>query len=79
MGIVSDSGLVVPSITQDLRSRLIESAEQFGFSTERLVEQFGRSAAEMTMQLLGGNCRFVVYLSVCMIFVVTQCVPSVCM
>ena len=61
--IFSDSGLVVPSITQDLRSRLIESAEQFGFTTERLVEQFGRSAAEMTMQLLGGNCRW--FIRVC--------------
>lgn len=55
----TDAGLVVPSISQDLRSRVIESAEQFGFSTERLVEQFGRSASEMTMQLLGGNCRWV--------------------
>ncbi|XP_076466024.1 enhancer of mRNA-decapping protein 3-like [Babylonia areolata] len=55
----TDSGLVVPSISQDLRSRLIESAEQFGFNTERMVEQFGRSASEMTMQLLGGNCRWV--------------------
>ena len=52
-----DAGLVVPAISPDLRGRLIESAEQFGFSTERLVEQFGRSAAEMAMQLLGGNCR----------------------
>ncbi|KAL8615910.1 hypothetical protein ACOMHN_034586 [Nucella lapillus] len=55
----TDSGLVVPSIPQDLRSRVIESAEEFGFSTERMVEQFGRSASEMTMQLLGGNCRWV--------------------
>ena len=64
-GMFPDSGLVVPSITQDLRSRLIESAEQFGLTTERLVEQFGRSAAEMTMQLLGGSCRSVDYRPVC--------------
>ncbi|KAK7115361.1 enhancer of mRNA-decapping protein 3-like [Littorina saxatilis] len=55
----TDTGLVVPSISQDLRSRVMESAEQFGFTTERLIEQFGRSAAEMAMQLLGGNCRWV--------------------
>lgn len=53
----TDTGLVVPGVTQELRCRLLETAEQIGFNTDRLVEMFGRSAAEMVMQLLGGSHR----------------------
>ncbi|XP_013773360.1 enhancer of mRNA-decapping protein 3-like isoform X2 [Limulus polyphemus] len=54
---VTDTGLVVPSISKELRSRLIEASDRFGFSTERRLEMAGRAASEMVLQLAGGNHR----------------------
>ncbi|XP_023930254.1 enhancer of mRNA-decapping protein 3 [Lingula anatina] len=54
---VTDAGLVVPCIPQDLRNKLFEKAEKAGFKTERLLEVVGRSACEMVLQLLGGAHR----------------------
>lgn len=54
---VTDSGLVVPSVQQPLRNRLMDAAERNGFDRGRQVEMVGRSAAEMVLQLLGGGNR----------------------
>ncbi|XP_076339455.1 enhancer of mRNA-decapping protein 3 [Tachypleus tridentatus] len=54
---VTDTGLVVPSITKELQSQLIEASDRFGFSTERRLEMAGRAASEMVLQLAGGNHR----------------------
>ncbi|XP_050400286.1 enhancer of mRNA-decapping protein 3 [Patella vulgata] len=54
---VTDSGLVVPSISADLRARLLNSAVSYGITLDRQVEMVGRSASEMVLQLLGGYHR----------------------
>ncbi|XP_062569542.1 enhancer of mRNA-decapping protein 3-like [Saccostrea cucullata] len=54
---VTDSGLVVPSISYDWRKKLFETAEKLGFKRERQIEMVGRSACEMVLQLLGGSTR----------------------
>lgn len=54
---VTDSGLIVPSITSDLQNRLLTIAERYGFSFERRAEILGRAATEMVLQLLGGGYR----------------------
>lgn len=58
---VTDSGLVVPSISYEVRCKLISLAEQYGLSPERQIEMVGRSAAEMVLQLLGGSNRYVTF------------------
>lgn len=54
---VTDSGLVVPSISYEWRKKLFEAAEKLGFKQERQIEMVGRSACEMVLQLLGGSTR----------------------
>ncbi|XP_061173200.1 enhancer of mRNA-decapping protein 3-like [Saccostrea echinata] len=54
---VTDSGLVVPSISYEWRKKLFETAEKLGFKRERQIEMVGRSACEMVLQLLGGSTR----------------------
>ncbi|XP_071445999.1 enhancer of mRNA-decapping protein 3 isoform X2 [Hetaerina americana] len=54
---VTDTGLVVPSITPELRNRLFSAAERLGLSVERQTELIGRAAAEIALQLLGGSHR----------------------
>ncbi|KAK3609112.1 hypothetical protein CHS0354_007790 [Potamilus streckersoni] len=54
---VTDSGLVIPCITYDMRCRLFAASEKYGFSVERRIEMVGRSASEMVLQLLGGSHR----------------------
>ncbi|XP_067015635.1 enhancer of mRNA-decapping protein 3 isoform X2 [Anabrus simplex] len=54
---VTDDGLVIPSITCELRRQLIEMAERRGLSHERQSELMGRAATEMALQLLGGAHR----------------------
>ncbi|XP_077515541.1 enhancer of mRNA-decapping protein 3 [Amblyomma americanum] len=53
---VTDAGLLVPSVSLQLRQRILEGAVQCGYSTERQMEMLGRAASEMVLQLLGG-CR----------------------
>lgn len=53
----TDSGLVIPSVSVEVRERLLSLAAKYGFSNERIVEMVGRSASEMVFQLLGGNNR----------------------
>ena len=52
-----DSGLIVPSVSYDLRSKMLALAEQSGLKVERQLETVGRSASEMVLQLIGGNHR----------------------
>ncbi|KAL5005296.1 hypothetical protein ScPMuIL_018752 [Solemya velum] len=54
---VTDSGLVVPVVTYELRNKLFSVAEKYGFTLPRRLEMVGRSAAEMILQLLGGSHR----------------------
>lgn len=53
----TDSGLVIPSVSVEVRERLLSLAAKYGFSNERIIEMAGRSASEMVFQLLGGNNR----------------------
>ncbi|GLV43422.1 Enhancer of decapping 3 [Carabus blaptoides fortunei] len=54
---VTDDGLVVPSVTHELRRQLYAAAERRGLSEERQTELMGRAATEMALQLLGGGHR----------------------
>lgn len=56
MDYVTDTGLLVPSISLELRRRILEGAYRCGYSPERQLEMLGRAASEMVLQLLGG-CR----------------------
>lgn len=55
---VTDDGLIVPSITADLRARLFEQSYKEGLSKSRQVECMGKCCCEMALQLLGGPIRF---------------------
>lgn len=54
---VTDSGLVVPSISLQLRERLQASVESHGIGMDRLAEMLGRAATELAIHLLGGQHR----------------------
>ncbi|XP_037291767.2 enhancer of mRNA-decapping protein 3 [Rhipicephalus microplus] len=56
MNYVTDTGLLVPSVSLQLRQQILEAAVQCGYSYERQLEMLGRAASEMVLQLLGG-CR----------------------
>uniref|UniRef100_A0A224YWS9 Enhancer of mRNA-decapping protein 3 n=1 Tax=Rhipicephalus zambeziensis TaxID=60191 RepID=A0A224YWS9_9ACAR len=56
MNYVTDTGLLVPSVSLQLRQQILEAAVQCGYSAERQLEMLGRAASEMVLQLLGG-CR----------------------
>ncbi|XP_010881942.1 enhancer of mRNA-decapping protein 3 [Esox lucius] len=53
----TDSGLVVPSISYELRTRLLSVAERHGLSLERRLEMTGVCASQMALTLLGGPNR----------------------
>ena len=65
---VTDLGLVVPSVSYAVRSQLLAAAVKAGMSMQRQLEMVGRSAAEMTMQLLGGSHRLDNTLYILMIY-----------
>nr|XP_022911862.1 enhancer of mRNA-decapping protein 3 [Onthophagus taurus] len=54
---VTDDGLIVPSISRLLRTRLFLMGERAGISWERRTELMGRATTEMALQLLGGAHR----------------------
>nr|CAD7399140.1 unnamed protein product [Timema cristinae] len=54
---VTDDGLVIPSITPELRNQLFIVAKTFGLTDERQTELMGRAATEIALQLLGGGHR----------------------
>ncbi|XP_050535796.1 enhancer of mRNA-decapping protein 3 [Daktulosphaira vitifoliae] len=55
---ITDDGLVVPSITSELRWKLFNLVEENGLTSGRQNEIIGRAATEMVLQLLGGSYRF---------------------
>lgn len=57
MEYVTDSGLVVPSLTLELRRRVFAVAERLGLSFERQSEIIGRACTELSLLLLGGAHR----------------------
>ncbi|XP_023341379.1 enhancer of mRNA-decapping protein 3 [Eurytemora carolleeae] len=57
---VTDSGLVVPAISFQLRFRLQERLEDHGFGLSKQTELMGRAATELCLQLLGGQHRLAV-------------------
>ena len=54
---VTDAGLIVPTISYETRSKLLNAAASKGLTVERQIEVAGRSAAEISLQLLGGGHR----------------------
>lgn len=55
MEYVTDDGLIIPSITHELKRQLFSAAEKRGLSCERQIELMGRAATEMALQLLGNK------------------------
>lgn len=53
----TDSGFLVPCVSLQLRQSLLSNAKQIGFSLTRQHEITARAAAELCMQLLGGDHR----------------------
>merc|ERR1719342_1255975 len=56
-GGVTDSGLMVPAISLQLRERLETAMLSHGISRERQAEMVGRAATELAIHLLGGQHR----------------------
>ncbi|CAH0550316.1 unnamed protein product [Brassicogethes aeneus] len=54
---VTDDGLIIPSISSNLRRKLWDAADRHGLTWDRRVEMMGRAAAEISIQLLGGGHR----------------------
>lgn len=55
MEYVTDTGLVVPSVTTQVRRRLLGLAEEAGLTFSRQAELVGRAATETALHLLGGK------------------------
>ncbi|GAB6022534.1 enhancer of mRNA decapping [Chamberlinius hualienensis] len=53
----TDTGLIVPSISYELREKLQSTADKLGFSRERQTELFAKAVSEMVIQILGGTRR----------------------
>lgn len=53
----TDDGLIIPGLASELRNQIFAHADSLGLTWERHVEMFGRAAADMTLQLLGGARR----------------------
>lgn len=54
---LTDNGLVIPSISYSLRSKLFTIADKYGLTWERRAELMGRCATELSLQLVGGGHR----------------------
>lgn len=54
---VTDDGIIIPTVTTTLRTRIQLQAEICGFTWERQCELLGRCTAEMAIQLFGGARR----------------------
>lgn len=54
---VTDTGLVVPSLTTELRRQVFQVAEGCGLTFQRQSEIIGRACTEMALMLLGGAHR----------------------
>ncbi|XP_005093985.1 enhancer of mRNA-decapping protein 3 [Aplysia californica] len=53
----TDNGLVVPSISFELREQVCDTAAHHGLTRSRQIEAFGRAATEMVIHLIGGSHR----------------------
>ena len=53
----TDSGLIVPAVSLDLRSRLEVVMTAKGFGLERVTEMVARAGSELALQLIGGAHR----------------------
>ena len=56
---LSDCGLIVPAISQEMREQLCVLAAEHGISQSRQLESYCRSASDMAIHLIGGSHRFV--------------------
>lgn len=54
---VTDDGILIPTISLALRSRIQVQAEVFGLSWERQCDMLSRSTVELGLQMLGGARR----------------------
>lgn len=54
---VTDEGILIPSITMELRSRILLQADLMGLVWERQCDLLARGTVEFAMQLLGGARR----------------------
>lgn len=54
---ITDTGIVIPSITPPLRKHLLGLAEGHGLSGERQIEVMGRAATEMILHFIDGEHR----------------------
>lgn len=54
---VTDDGIIIPTITSEIRSRIQMQAEVFGFVWERQCDMLSRSTVELCLQMLGGARR----------------------
>lgn len=52
-----DCGLLVPSVSSELRAELLSTANQHGLTHSRQLEIIGRAATEVILSLSGGNHR----------------------
>ncbi|XP_066945457.1 enhancer of mRNA-decapping protein 3 [Macrobrachium rosenbergii] len=53
----NDSGLLVPSVSRELRAALLSTANQHGLTNSRQLEIMGRGATEIILTLSGGSHR----------------------
>ena len=53
----TDSGLIVPAISYDLRSRLEAAMASKGLGQDRITELVARAGSELAVQLFGGAHR----------------------
>ncbi len=54
---VTDSGLIVPAISPELRDKIDKAMEAKGYGAERITELMARSTVELAVQLFGGAHR----------------------
>ena len=54
---VTDSGLVVPAVSYELRRKLEKTVEEKGFSLGRLTELVGRAGAELSVGMFFGGAH----------------------
>lgn len=54
---VTDEGILIPTLTIALRSRILLQAEMVGLIWERQCDMISRSTVELALQLLGGARR----------------------
>ncbi|XP_031620146.1 enhancer of mRNA-decapping protein 3 [Contarinia nasturtii] len=54
---VTDDGIIIPTISAEIRSRIQLKAEVFGLDWERQCDMLSRSTVELCLQVLGGARR----------------------